>query len=82
LGWAGDQEIAQMQVNKLTIGAEAGLVPAGQYFAKLARSLDDSNAREAERRAKLDAEDRELEAHYRRASASRSNTYSREAAFA
>lgn len=65
-----------MRVEKLRGSAdETGLVPAGQYFAKLARSLEHANARENARRAELDAEDRRLEARYRRASASRSNTF-------
>jgi len=71
-----------MQVTKLRVTADdAGLVPAGHYFARLARNLDTANAKERKRRAELDAEDRELEALYRRSSALRSNTYEREAAF-
>lgn len=65
-----------MQVQKLRVQAdEAGLVPAGHYFALLAKGLEDANAKEAARREALDAEDRELEALYRKRSASRANTY-------
>lgn len=65
-----------MRVEKLRGAADdSGLVPAGQYFAKLARGLEQANVREAARRAQLDQEDRRLEARYRRASASRDNTF-------
>lgn len=64
-----------MQVAKLRIAEEAGLVPAGAYFKRLATQLADANAAEAARQQKLDAEDCELEALYRRRSASRPNTY-------
>lgn len=65
-----------MRVDKLRGAAdEPGLVPAGQFFAKLARKLEDANIRDAAQRTKLNAEDRRLEASYRRASASRSNTF-------
>ena len=65
-----------MQVNKLRFANAAdGLVPAGRYFEKLAAELRDENERTAQRQRVLDAEDRELEQLYRRASASRSNTY-------
>lgn len=70
-----------MQVAKLRIAEGSGLVPAGAYFKRLAGQLEQANAVAAVRREQLDAEDRELEALYRRASASRSNTYA-EAAFA
>jgi hypothetical protein len=70
-----------MQVAKLRIAEESGLVPAGAYFKRLAAGLKKAKATEAARRAKLDAEDRELEALYRRSSASRSNTYAPEAAY-
>lgn len=59
-----------MHVSKLRIERN-GLVPAGRYFTALAQSLEDANEREAERRERLDAEDRRLEARYRRASAAR-----------
>lgn len=63
-----------MQVQKLRAGAaDHGLVPAGQYFARLARGLEEANSREAALRRKLDNEDRQLEARYRRASAARSS---------
>jgi hypothetical protein len=64
-----------MQVAKLRIAGDSGLVPAGAYFKRLAADLREANAREAELREELDAEDRELEALYRGASASRGNTY-------
>lgn len=65
-----------MQVTKLSAGnAGNGLIPAGRYFEKLAHALRDENDREAQRQRALDAEDRELESLYRRASATRSNTY-------
>lgn len=68
-----------MQVTKLRASTnDDGLVPAGAYFATLSRKLQDANAREDAIRAKLDAEDRGLEARYRRSSGSRSNTYARE----
>lgn len=36
-----------MQVSKLRIGAdESGLVPAGQYFKRLAQALREANERE------------------------------------
>ena len=64
-----------MQVAKLRIAEESGLVPAGAYFKRLASQLADANAVETARQEKLEAEDRELEALYRRRSASRMNTY-------
>ena len=70
-----------MQVTKLRAQAHAnGLVPAGHYFQRLSSTLRASNAREAALREQLDAEDRELEALYRRSSASRENTYMESAA--
>ncbi|HYD89669.1 MAG TPA: hypothetical protein VEA80_19465 [Vitreimonas sp.] len=65
-----------MRVEKLRDAADdTGLVPAGHYFARLARNLQHANAREHAKRLKLDAEDRRLEASYRRASAARGNTF-------
>ena len=64
-----------MQVDKLRVTNADGFVPAGQYFKLLANALREANAVEAARQEKLDAEDRELEALYRRRSASRANTY-------
>lgn len=62
-----------MQVQKFRVQPDAnGLVPAGHYFQRVSGALRDSNARDAARREQLDAEDRDLEARYRRASASRS----------
>jgi hypothetical protein len=70
-----------MHVQKLRGSAGAnGLIPAGQYFARLARDLDTANARETTMRDKLDADDRKLEARYRRASAARGNSFAREGA--
>jgi hypothetical protein len=57
-----------MQVQKLRT---QGLVPAGAYFADIAARLEELNAQEAARRAELDAEDRALEALYRRRSSAR-----------
>jgi hypothetical protein len=62
-----------MQVTKFR--RQPGLVPVGRHFATLSRDLRDANAREAERQALLDQEDRDLEALYRRRSASRENIY-------
>jgi hypothetical protein len=64
-----------MQVTKLRATDANGLVPAGAYFATLSRKLKDANARERALRTQLDAQDRELEAQYRRGSASRANVY-------
>jgi hypothetical protein len=65
-----------MHVNKLRVSAQDhGLVPAGRYFAKLAGDLRAANEKEAARQDKLDAQDRRLEARYRRASASRGATF-------
>lgn len=64
-----------MQVTKFVSADNNGLVPAGRYFAQLARGLEDANERQTVRRAKLDAEDRWLEARYRLASAARGNTF-------
>jgi hypothetical protein len=65
-----------MQVTKLRASTDAdGLVPAGTYFARLSHKLEDANRRENAVRARLDQEDRELEACYRRSSASRANSY-------
>lgn len=69
-----------MKVSKLRVDQGAnGLVPAGHYFRKLADELRASNARDAERQQKLDAQDARLEARYRRASAARNNTYAQNA---
>ncbi|QGZ96925.1 hypothetical protein [Terricaulis silvestris] len=65
-----------MQITKLRNSEETGLVPAGAYFKRLAADLQKANATEAARQDDLDAEDRALEAIYRRRSASRENTYS------
>lgn len=64
-----------MQITKLRRSEDAGLVPAGAYFKRLATGLRKANATEAARQDDLDAEDRALEAIYRRRSASRENTY-------
>lgn len=67
-----------MQVTKLRARSETtGLVPVGQYFARIAAELEEASVREAKLQAKLDAEDARLEARYRRASAARANTYAR-----
>jgi len=62
-----------MQVHKLRGAADIGLVPAGKYFARLARDLDRANANEALRKQTLDNEDRGLETLYRRRSAARTH---------
>jgi hypothetical protein len=64
-----------MQITKLRISEDTGLVPAGAYFKRLAADLQKANAADAARREELEAEDRELEAIYRRRSASRANTF-------
>jgi len=52
-----------MQVTKLRVRSETnGLVPMGQYFARIATQLEAANAIEPTRQAKLDAEDARLEA--------------------
>ena len=67
-----------MQVTKLRARSDAnGFVPMGQYFARIAEQLEAANISDAARQAKLDAEDARLEARYRRASATRNNTYAR-----
>lgn len=63
-----------MQVQKLRV-AHDGLVPAGHYFQRLSRELRETNAREMAAREQAEAEDRTLEARYRRSSASRGNIY-------
>jgi hypothetical protein len=72
-GWA-HVEVA-MQITKLRVSEDTGLVPAGAYFKRLAADLRKANTADASRRDDLDAEDRALEAIYRRRSASRANTY-------
>jgi hypothetical protein len=64
-----------MQITKLRSSEDAGLVPAGAYFKRLSADLQKGNADEAAGQDELDAEDRVLEAIYRRRSASRENTY-------
>jgi len=59
-----------MQIVKLHAPAD-GLIPAGTYFARLSRALEDQHTRATSRQHALDAEDRALEARYRRASATR-----------
>ncbi len=59
-----------MQVQKLRVKAN-GLVPASAYFADIAARLEDMNACEAALLAKLEEEDRALEAMYRKRSAAR-----------
>ena len=62
-----------MQVTKIRGTANAnGLVPAGQFFAQLAEKLEDMNFETALREARLEEEDRALEAVYRKHSAARS----------
>lgn len=59
-----------MQVRKLRAKTD-GLVPAGAYFADIAAKLEELNARDAALRAQFDAEDRALEAMYRKRAAAR-----------
>jgi len=71
---------AIMRITKFKPTQPSGLVPAGTYFQRLATDLRQANEREAKLRAELDAEDRALEALYRRSSQSRTNTYTEAAA--
>lgn len=68
-----------MQVTKLRGAADVnGLIPAGQFFAQLAAKLEDANFEAALREARLEEEDRALEAAYRNRSAARSGYAERE----
>jgi len=58
-----------MRATKLRCGAEDSFTPMGAYFEKLAGQLRDANAIAAARQDALDAEDRRLEARYRRRNA-------------
>jgi len=58
-----------MQVNKIRIADDNGLAPAGVYFARLASSLREANARDAAAMEKAEERERKLEARYRRAKA-------------
>ena len=63
-----------MHAAKLRIATDDhGLVPVGSYFERLSLELRQANARAATQRAALDQEDRDLEALYRRRSASRTS---------
>jgi hypothetical protein len=53
-----------MPVTKIRSADDNGLVPAGAYFARLADTLSAVNAREAA--SQEQAEERKLEARYRR----------------
>lgn len=65
-----------MNVTKLRVSGQGqGLVPAGRYFEKLAQDLRAANEADAARQEKLDAQDRRLEARYRKASAARGANY-------
>lgn len=64
-----------MQVQKIRVAANNGLVPAGAYLAAIAGKLEEINAREAALRDELDEEDRELEATYRKRSAARAEEH-------
>jgi len=55
-----------MHVAKLKPTGAPGFKPAGAYFAQIAAKLEDMNADEAARLARLDDEDGDLEAHYGR----------------
>lgn len=58
-----------MQVTKIRVADENGLVPAGAYFARLAGTLRTANERDAAALEKAEERDRKLEARYRRARA-------------
>lgn len=62
-----------MEVTKLRIADENGLVPAGAYFEKLALGLRATNAKLADELDREEARERKLEERYRRASAARSS---------
>jgi hypothetical protein len=55
-----------MQVTKLRVANDNGLVPAGRYFARLADNLRASNASAAAVVDEYEAQERKLEARYRR----------------
>jgi hypothetical protein len=50
-----------MQVTKLRVANDNGLVPAGRYFARLAESLRDANGRAAAVLDIYEAQEREAE---------------------
>lgn len=58
-----------MQVTKIRIADENGLVPAGAYFARLANGLAAENERSAAAVEKAEDRERKLEGRYRRARA-------------
>lgn len=62
----GEHEEAAMQVTKIRIADDNGLVPAGAYFARLAGTLRAANEREAAAQEKAEERERKLEARYRR----------------
>ncbi len=55
-----------MQVTKIRIADQNGLVPAGAYFSRLADNLRAANARDAAALEKAETRERKLEARYRR----------------
>ena len=63
-----------MQVTKVRIADDSGLVPAGLFFQKLASGLRDANAQTAAQLEREEARERRLEERCRRASAGR-NVY-------
>ena len=62
-----------MHIHKLRGASDAGLIPAGKYFARLAHNLERANADETARRRTLAGEDHNLETLYRRRSAARTH---------
>ncbi|MFZ2031961.1 MAG: hypothetical protein WAU68_16740 [Vitreimonas sp.] len=59
-----------MQVTKLRVANDNGLVPAGRYFAHLAEGLREANERAAAVLDVYEEQERKLETRYRRQSAS------------
>lgn len=55
-----------MHMNKIRIADDNGLAPAGIYFARLAGTLREANARDAAAIEKAEERERKLEARYRR----------------
>ncbi|MGE0830537.1 MAG: hypothetical protein AB7O04_14460 [Hyphomonadaceae bacterium] len=68
----------EARISKLRMAEnELGPAPAGFYFARLARALRAANEAETARCESLDAEDRALEARYRRAPKKRAKVRAR-----
>jgi hypothetical protein len=67
---AGADKETDMQVVKLRVANDNGLVPAGRYFARLAEGLRGANERAAAVLDIYEAQERKLEARHRRKAAS------------